>query len=81
MIVVLHVSKVLSPAIFISLPINGIEIGAITEVGIVVVLQRNLKLAREPETGGAAIVTSYRFALAPPSISAFLKSFILNAIF
>ena len=73
MIVVLHVSKVLSPAIFISLPINGIEIGAITEVGIVVVLQRNLKLEREP-TGGVEIVTSNRFALAPPYESAVLKS-------
>jgi hypothetical protein len=77
--VTVHVSNVLSPATFITLPLNGTGISATVDAGICAALHRNLKIpfsplspdvqASEIEDGKEGMETSNRLGRAPPPAS------------
>ena len=77
-----HVSNVLSPAIFRTLPLKGTSIGATLDAGSAADLTKNLALLRIsfiPSTAtaaGKASSTSKRFERAPPPVYLLLKSVI-----
>ena len=73
-------SKVLSPAILSALPRKGTSIGAMLEGGIVVALQRNLRLGIVPTGPDPERLTSKREDRAPPPLNADANSESLNAI-
>ena len=86
-IVIVQVSKVLSPATFKIRPLNGISTGAMVDEGRAAALTKNLdfcktsfSLTGETDVGNAK-TTSNKLGLAPPPVNLDLKSLIfLNGI-
>ena len=78
--VIVHVSNVLSPAIFKILPLKLTSIGVMFEAGKAAALTKNLALSFTSLSiaisSGKASSTSNRFGLAPPPTNLLLKSVI-----
>ena len=88
MTVIVHSSKVLSPAIFRVRPLKGTLIGAMFDAGSAAALTRNLALASMSLTeasttpSGKARTTSKRLGLAiPPDRRDLNLSIVLSAVF